>query len=45
MSKNQGLKNILTDVKKYDVQSLEYKYQTEKGKILQVVEVMEKDFK
>lgn len=45
MSKNQGLKNILTDVKKYDVQSLEYKYQTENGKILQVVEVMEKDFK
>lgn len=45
MSKNQGLKNILADVKKYDVQSLEYKYQNENGKILQVVEVMEKDFK
>ena len=44
MARDQQLKKVLTDLKTYDISSLKYQYRDDSGKLLQEVEMKEKDF-
>ena len=45
MSRDKQLKKVLTDLKTFDISSLKYQYRNNNGKLLQEVEMREKDFK
>ncbi len=45
MSKDQQLKKVYLDLKKFDVDLLKYQYRDSNGKLLQEVQMREKDFK
>ena len=45
MAKDQQLKKVYLDLKKFDVDVLKYQYRNDEGKLLQEVQMKEKDFK
>ncbi len=45
MSKDKQFKQMLKDLKNYDISSLKYQYRDKNGKLLQEIEMKEKDFK
>ena len=45
MSKDQQFGKMVSELKKYDIHSVKYQYRDKNGKLLQEVEMTEKDFK